>query len=346
MTGFSEAQAGLSGATWVRASARLTAEFAILFGALVAIAWLAPGFWRGAVGSGLNPLAVPVLLLAVQYGTSAGIVAAIVAAATGYGLGIDQGLGAEDYYARFLRFWCGPIAWLAAAVVIGGMVDRRLRERDELQQRLDGAEAKCRSITAHCVELRGYSQRLETTIAANGNYSAAEAMAALAALGASKGRDVEAALSRALAILVAADTSHALLLRCDKGLVWGQLKCEGVNARLGAGPRVGGLSPEHYQALVVQRRSLSCERADDARLLGRLGIAAQPIVGRDQRVMGALLIEQSGRPVDRAAEAALKAVCAELSQALEQGEAAQLPRVEGPRTTLQVVSQTACGQGL
>ena len=85
-------------------------EVALSFGGLLLFV---PGLW-GTASVTLSPFWVPVLLLAVQYGTMTGLAAAVAATAVSLTLGEEPPL--EDYYAHFLNLWRNPMLWLAAVL--------------------------------------------------------------------------------------------------------------------------------------------------------------------------------------------------------------------------------------
>jgi hypothetical protein len=96
-------------------------ELALIFGGLLFIGLFVPGLW-GTAGVTLSPFWVPVLLLAVQYGTMTGLAAAVAATAVSLTLGEEPPL--EDYYAHFLNLWRNPMLWLAAVLVVGAISDK------------------------------------------------------------------------------------------------------------------------------------------------------------------------------------------------------------------------------
>jgi hypothetical protein len=93
-------------------------EVALSFGGLLLFV---PGLW-GTASVTLSPFWVPVLLLAVQYGTMTGLAAAVAATAVSLTLGEEPPL--EDYYAHFLNLWRNPMLWLAAVLVVGAISDK------------------------------------------------------------------------------------------------------------------------------------------------------------------------------------------------------------------------------
>lgn len=118
-----------------RTLARIVLEMAALFGALVALdLWVTGG--TGFVGVEPSLWWIPVLAMALAYGTGPGLVAAAIAAALwlSHAAGADDG---GDYLERVFRLSVMPLAWCLAAVVVGETTILRRRRYARLQQRAD-----------------------------------------------------------------------------------------------------------------------------------------------------------------------------------------------------------------
>jgi hypothetical protein len=74
---------------------------------------------------------VPVLLASCQYGVTGGMVAA-VAASLVYALGLSPQSAAQDFYAYARTVAIQPAAWLATALVIGGLRSLHIHQFSEL----------------------------------------------------------------------------------------------------------------------------------------------------------------------------------------------------------------------
>jgi polysaccharide biosynthesis protein PelD len=76
-----------------------------------------------------HPFWVPVLLVAVQHGTNAGLLAAGAAtAALLIGNLPPQGID-QDYYAYLFEITWQPLLWMAAALILGELRTRQVRDR-------------------------------------------------------------------------------------------------------------------------------------------------------------------------------------------------------------------------
>ena len=93
-----------------------------------------------------SPFWIPVLLLSVQYGVSAGLISALVALVASAVIGWPDQAGTEDFYDYSLRIWREPILWLAAAVVLGTLQAQQLRKIEALRDRIAEAEVQRQSI--------------------------------------------------------------------------------------------------------------------------------------------------------------------------------------------------------
>ena len=93
-----------------------------------------------------NPLWIPVLLLSSQYGTKAGVAAAVASMVVHWLAGAPPQAGGEDVYEYLYRIWREPMLWPVAAVVLGGFRDRQAQKTEALRSRLVEADAQLRSI--------------------------------------------------------------------------------------------------------------------------------------------------------------------------------------------------------
>jgi hypothetical protein len=87
-----------------------------------------------------------VLLLSSQYGTKAGVAAAVASMVVHWLAGAPPQAGGEDVYEYLYRGWREPMLWPAAAVVLGGFHDQHSRKTEALRSRLVETDAQLRSI--------------------------------------------------------------------------------------------------------------------------------------------------------------------------------------------------------
>ena len=315
-------------------------ELALIFGGLLFIGLFVPGL-RGTAGVTLSPFWVPVLLLAVQYGTMTGLAAAVIATAVSLTLGEQPPQAGEDYYAHFLKLWRDPMLWLAAVLVVGAISDKRIRQRDALAESLRQADEQRHSITCYCDQLEWHAEQLERRIAASEALTLEDGLIALNELHESTLAGAGPALVRAVEVMLGPDTRFSILTRTENGLSRAQFDSVGGGLELDADARAA-TPGDHafFQAMVLLRRTLSALRGHDAQLLNGVGIAAGPIVEDGQRLAGVLVIEQVAQPMTVASEVAVRTICAELSHvaaALPRLFAAPLPE-SGAREGLRIVA--------
>lgn len=124
---------GLRRSAWI--------EMLLFFGVLMLIDFVFLDFARY-WGVNPHPFWLVTLLLACQYGTREGLVAAIVAILL-YLIGNwpDQNFG-EDRFTFLFNILIQPILWLVTAVIFGELRMRHVRERRTLEEELDTARER------------------------------------------------------------------------------------------------------------------------------------------------------------------------------------------------------------
>jgi polysaccharide biosynthesis protein PelD len=86
-----------------------------------------------------HPFWIPVLLVAVQYGTNAGLAAATAATLALLAGNLPPQAVFQDRFAWFSEIVHLPLLWFVAAVVLGELRMRQIREREGLRERLGEA---------------------------------------------------------------------------------------------------------------------------------------------------------------------------------------------------------------
>jgi polysaccharide biosynthesis protein PelD len=101
-------------------------ELALFFGVALWVDW--------ALGNGQrfesvqpHPFWIPVLLLAIQYGTNEGVLAALAAAAALRGGNLPEQMISQDLYQYLYAMTREPILWLVAGVLVGELRMRQIR---------------------------------------------------------------------------------------------------------------------------------------------------------------------------------------------------------------------------
>ena len=85
-----------------------------------------------------HPLWIPVRLLSSQYGTTAGVAAAVASMVVYWLAGAPPQAGGDE--------WREPMLWPVAAIVLGGIRAQHARKTESLRSRLAETDAQLRSI--------------------------------------------------------------------------------------------------------------------------------------------------------------------------------------------------------
>ncbi len=143
-------------------------ELIIFFAVAGAIDFLLLG---GARFQGFNPhpFWLPVIFLSIQYGTNEGLLAAFAATAMLLIGNLPEQKLSQDLYTYALEISLQPILWQAAAVVVGELHGRQVRDRDTLRQVLADTRAEKDMVAAAYLKLRGVKDTLEIRVAAQVN---------------------------------------------------------------------------------------------------------------------------------------------------------------------------------
>jgi len=113
----------------------------------------------------LHPFWLPVLLLSVQYGTSAGLVAAATASSVLLIGNMPPQSLFQDLYAYMYEVSLNPLMWFAGAVLVGELRMRHVRERDALRNALAKAKQQNEVTTQAYQTLRDANTKLMVQIA-------------------------------------------------------------------------------------------------------------------------------------------------------------------------------------
>ncbi|QCB42643.1 hypothetical protein E5673_10745 [Sphingomonas sp. PAMC26645] len=146
-----------------RRSARIAAEIAIAFAALIVLDWWLTG------GSGFahvhpNPYWVPVLMMALAYGTGPGVLAAAVA--SGLWLAhVQDSAGERDYLDHLFHLSLQPLMWFVAAGIIGEVTIMRTGRHDRLEKRGRVATRNLARLTDAFATLSQTNRQLQVQIA-------------------------------------------------------------------------------------------------------------------------------------------------------------------------------------
>ncbi len=234
-----------------------------------------------------SPFWLPILLLSLQYGTVAGVLAA--AAATGVyvfnGVG-EQAVG-ENFFSYLLRIWALPILWIGVALVLGQFRLRQIAVKHDARLKLQQRDDEATRLAGYARELEDRCHRLERQLTTGTAISAKPVLDALAEFAAGS-REVGTALDTLTKTIWPG--TQASLLTADP-------HCCVVIAKSGW-PETASWATEipasHplYRAVIGERRALSILNMGDENSLAGHGVAAHPVLSSSSdRVIGMLKIE-------------------------------------------------------
>jgi len=290
-------------------------ELVIIFSMMLPIAAATPiSAHLGSISP--HPLWIPVLLLSSQYGTMAGVAAAVASMVVHWLTGAPPQAGGEDIYDYLYRIWREPMLWPVAAVVLGGFRDRHARKTEALRSRLVEADAQVRLSGELAEGLRAHYEALERQIACAADHGIEAGLAALDEVRKASAETLKPALERAMEMLVGPASYLVLTLRDGRLAVDGEISdALGDSCKL---PRIERLPEALETELLRGRRLLSIRKSEAVGELAGVGLIAAPILTpTGDHLIGALLI-QSMDPMrlTEATEHSLCVLCRELSQAL------------------------------
>ena len=260
-------------------------ELAVLVLLIVLADWAFPSV--GIITLEPSPFWVPVLLLSLQYGTVAGLLAAAAATAAYVFNGMAEQAIGENFFAYLLRIWALPILWIGVALVLGQFRLRQIAEKLDLRQNLAKRTSEAKTLAGYATELESRCQRLERQLTTRSTAQVKPVLEALAQVAGPAG-DITRALdtiTRSLwpgsQVSVFAVTPAGCEFFASSG--WpadAQWATE--------------FSASHplYRAIVGERRLVSIINRSDEALLSGNGVAAHPIIMADGgRVIGMLKVE-------------------------------------------------------
>lgn len=267
---------------WTR-RLRVVAEFALLYGALLGADWLVTG-GSGFVTLSPNPYGLPILVMALAYGTEAGLVAAMLSTAIWLSHG-EQVAPAGDYLERLLGLSLTPLMWFVMAAAIGEVTNIRTRSLRRLRRDRHAAASDAARLDRAYQDLvdanRALQVRLATDTASPGRVIALAAAAISAPIDQRR-----TALRDLLTAATRTDDFTCYRVEPDQtARVW----LRGTAA--GARPVV--LPKAFVHQLDRAADPLSVTAAEDRPLLADIGVAATALRGVDGTIMGCLVIHRT-----------------------------------------------------
>ncbi|MES2338065.1 MAG: hypothetical protein V4537_08220 [Pseudomonadota bacterium] len=247
---------------------RIAAEFAAMFGALVLVDHLVLG-GTGYAHVQPNPYWIPVLVLALAYGTEAGLLAAMTA--SWIWLAHARSIATSgDYLDRLLQLSLTPLLWFLVAALVGEVTILRVRRHARRAYEADIAERNVERLSFAYQDLVATNRALQVRIAVE-----EKTIGRVVTLATELSECDSAGRNRAIVELVtlAARTADFTCYRLDDdgGMrVW--LRGAAIETRPDILPR------PLIAALRRPGRPLCVVRVDDRALLGDIGVAALALV--------------------------------------------------------------------
>lgn len=263
-----------------RRMARIAAELAVMIGLLLAI----DRIWGGQDGFAhlpVNPYWLPVLVMAVVYGSWAGLAAAGLATIAWLATN-DIHPASADYFDTMFALSLPPLLWYTAAVVLGEVTDSRKRTIARLQSGQNvGKRNMDRLIDAfHALSQNNRVLQLRITTEER---TVSEALTIAARLPHATGVERQSVL-RAM-VTVACRTGDFTCYRLQSGRAWPVLFGDDCNR--GRKP----LSAELLAVLRERRTIIHAANPVDRPLLLDIGVIALPLpAGEDGRLEGVLVL--------------------------------------------------------
>jgi polysaccharide biosynthesis protein PelD len=260
-------------------------ELALVMGLIYLVCSLIPGVEIATLEP--SPFWVPVLLLSLQYGTVAGLLAAAVATLAYTFNGLPEQAIGENLFTFLLRIWALPILWIGVALVLGQFRLRQIEVKQSLKQKLGSRTLEAESLASYASALEERCHGLERKLTSMGPASGAAALDCLVAF-----TDSSVDLPQALADL----HEHAFPESRLTVFALSPAAFDVIAVAAGDGVVPGPIPAHHplYRAVVSERRALSVLRAEDEAALAGIAHAAQPILHPEtRRVIGLLCFEAS-----------------------------------------------------
>lgn len=237
-----------------------------------------------------SPYWIPVLLLSLQYGTVAGLLAAGAATVVYVLGGLPEQVVEENHFTYLLRVWALPILWIGVALVLGQFRLRQIEIKQRLKSDLDTARTESQGLTRYASDLERRCQELERRITTGHEGTGAALLDALAAAQAGSATGQASLQSLAREAFPGADVAAYLVTP------WGLEKTLS-SAPLSERPAGHKIPSDSalYLAIVGERRNVCVlDKGDEAVLSGE-GLVAVPVLHPETaRVIGMLKMETAG----------------------------------------------------
>lgn len=237
-----------------------------------------------------HPFWVIVLVASVQYGSTAGIITTVLASFLLLAGNIPQMHFTHDFHHYVLDKLIQPLMWLAAAVVLGELSSRNIRERKDMGTQLAEALHRIKLLTRSVEQIQGIRERLEVRVAGqlrtvSKTWKAAQAIEQL------EPEQVMSGVKEMVSTLLEPEQFSLFLLKNDQLQI---AMCSGWKDQDPHRQTFNENSPL-FQTIAGDNRVISIAHAEDEAILDGQGIIAGPIINPETgALIGMLKIEDLG----------------------------------------------------
>ncbi len=235
-----------------------------------------------------HPYWIVVLLMSAQYGTAEGLLAVIVASVVLLVGNLPLQALDQDWYAYLFSVSIRPILWVVAAVSIGELRNRHIRERDRLRNELALAHEREEKITESYEWVRDHKQKLELRIAGQfkstiETYHAAKAIEKL------DPKDVLNGVQELVRAILNPEKFSIYMLSpqgLDSTILYGWETTDDYKRDFGTNSKI-------YREIVGSKQVLCAANDEHERLLAGEGVLAGPLVNTETgEIIGMLKVEK------------------------------------------------------
>ena len=235
-----------------------------------------------------HPFWIIVLLMAVQYGSGEALFAAILSTAALFSGALPAQAIDQEVYSYFLELMSRPIMWLTAAVFLGELRARQLRERQETLDLMADADQRLDRLSAAYNRLDRVKNNLEVRVAGQLDTFVTTYRAARAIERRDPG-EVLLGVAEVIRSVINPEKFSLFLLHND---VLEASMQDGWESGDGYA-RIFHTSSTIFAEVVGARRIVCAANSADQQLLGAEGVLAGPLISTDtDEVIGMLKIEK------------------------------------------------------
>ncbi len=235
-----------------------------------------------------HPFWLIVLLITVQYGTAEGVLSALAATVVLLAVGIPEQTMNQDLYDYLFEVVRRPLMWFVAAVLLGELRMRHLREREQLRKQLEEARQNEKIIADAFQRQQEIKADLEVRVAGQMRtvISMHQAVKSLEQLDSGK---VLFSIMDMVRAVMSPQKSSVFILSQDV------LEAAVHTGWTGSDEYLRVIGAEHplFQEVVARRRILNVSNENDEHILDRQGVLAGPLTNSETgEVIGMLKIEE------------------------------------------------------